>query len=136
MVVVVEATIAGGARITAEYAAQYGRTVLAVPGSRRNPAAAGCNALLADGAHPLLEPSDVLVALGLAAGGRQCWAQPPEAALSGDARAIRHAFAGEPATADQLSGRTGVAPERVSAALRELERSGRLERSRGLLWPR
>lgn len=136
VVVVVEATIAGGARITAEYAAQYGRTVLAVPGSRRNPAAAGCNALLADGAHPLLEPSDVLVALGLAAGGRQCWAQPPEAALSADARAIRHAFAGEPATTDQLSGRTGIAPERVSAALRELERSGRLERSRGLLWPR
>jgi DNA processing protein len=45
--VVVEATLRGGARITAEAALEYGRTVLAVPGSRRNPAAEGCNALLA-----------------------------------------------------------------------------------------
>ncbi|MCZ7536705.1 MAG: DNA-protecting protein DprA [Acidimicrobiia bacterium] len=136
VVVVVEATASGGARITAEYAAQYGRPVLAVPGSRRNPAAAGCNALLADGAHPLLEPSDVLLALGLAAGGRPGWIGPPGAALSADARAVRHAFGGEPATADQLAGRSGLPPERVSGALRELERAGRAERSRGLLWPR
>ncbi len=136
VVVVVEATESGGARITAEYAAQYGRPVLAVPGSRRNPAAAGCNALLADGAHPLLEPSDVLLALGLAAGGRAGWTLPPGAALSDDARSVRHAFGGEPATADQLAGRSGLPPERVSGALRELERAGCLQRSRGLLWPR
>src|SRR5262249_59566347 len=47
VVVVVEATLRGGARITAEAALEYGRTVLAVPGSRRNPAAEGRNALLA-----------------------------------------------------------------------------------------
>ncbi len=44
-VVVVEATLKGGARITAERAEEYGRTVMAMPGSRRNPAAAGTNAL-------------------------------------------------------------------------------------------
>ncbi len=43
------------------------------PGSRRNPAAAGCNALLADGAQPLLDPTDVLVALGLTPGARRLW---------------------------------------------------------------
>ena len=52
VVVVVEATATGGARITAKYAVEYGRTVFALPGSRRNPAAAGCNALIADGAQP------------------------------------------------------------------------------------
>jgi len=62
VVVVVEATERGGARITAERALDYGRPVLAIPGSRRNPSAAGCNAHLADGAQPLLDPSDVLVA--------------------------------------------------------------------------
>ena len=136
VVVVVEATIAGGARITAEYAAQYGRPVLAIPGSRRNPAAAGCNALIADGAHPLLEPSDVLLALGLTSSGRSGWAAKAPAELGSEARAVAHAFGGEPATADQLAGRTGLSPEQVSAALRDLERAGRVERSRGLLWPR
>jgi len=37
VVVVVEATIRGGARITAERAVEYDRPVLAMPGSRRNP---------------------------------------------------------------------------------------------------
>ena len=48
--VVVEATLKGGARITADCAGDYGRTVLAYPGSRRNPASAGTNQLLYDGA--------------------------------------------------------------------------------------
>lgn len=136
VVVVVEATIAGGARITAEYAAQYGRTILAIPGSRRNPSATGCNALIADGAHPLLEPSDVLIALGLATSGGSGWAAKAPAKLGSEARAVAHSFGGEPATVDQIVGRTGLAPEQVSAALRDLERAGRIERSRGLLWPR
>src|SRR5262249_13785918 len=50
VVVVVEATLRGGARITADYGLAYDRPVLVVPGSRRNPSAEGCNALLADGA--------------------------------------------------------------------------------------
>ena len=62
LVVVVEATLKGGARITAERALEYGRTVMAYPGSRRNPSAAGTNSLLYDGASVVLEPSDVLVA--------------------------------------------------------------------------
>ena len=77
VVVVVEATLSGGSRITADRALDYGRPVLAVPGSRRNPAAAGCNALLADGAQPLLDPSDVLVALGLTPGARRLWEHRP-----------------------------------------------------------
>jgi len=135
VVVVVEATAAGGARITAEYAAQYGRPVLAMPGSRRNPAAAGCNALIADGAHPLLDPSDVLIALGLATSGGSGWASKAPTKLGAEARAVAHSFGGEPATADQIAGRTGFAPAQVSEALRELERAGRIERRRGLLWP-
>ena len=62
IVVVVEANATGGAQITARIAAEYGRGVFALPGSRRNPAAAGCNALLADGAEPLLDPGDLLIA--------------------------------------------------------------------------
>jgi DNA processing protein len=137
VVVVVEATIAGGARITAGFALDYGRTVLAMPGSRRNPAAAGCNALLADGAHPLLDPDDVLVALGLTPGGRRGWgAPPPSADPTGDAAALLRACGGEPATADQLASRTGFAPDRVALAVRDLERGGWMARDRGYCWPR
>lgn len=134
VVVVVEATVSGGARITAEHALRYGRSVLAVPGSRRNPAAVGCNALLADGAHPLLDPSDVLLAVGLSASAR--WPAPePPASLSADGAAALRALAGEPATLDQLAGRTGLAPGALALALVELERAGRALRSRGLWWP-
>ena len=62
--VVVEATATGGARITAEDAVRYGRDVFALPGARRNPAASGCNQLIADGAQVLLDPGDLLIALG------------------------------------------------------------------------
>jgi DNA processing protein len=133
VVVVVEATARGGARITAERAVEFGRPVLAMPGSRRNPAAAGTNALIADGAEPLLEPSDVLLALGLTPGSRRLDARE---APHGDAAAVLRACGGEAATLDQLTSRTTLAPDRVALAVRELERAGWIERSRGLCWPR
>jgi DNA processing protein len=133
VVVVVEATARGGARITAERAAEYGRPVLAVPGSRRNPSAAGTNALIADGAHPLLEPSDVLLALGLTAGARRARRTPPS---GGDAGAVYAACGGEAATLDQLASRTGLDVPKVAVAARALERDGWLERAQGMWWPR
>jgi DNA processing protein len=130
--VVVEATLKGGARITAEHAIEYGRTVLAYPGSRRNPASAGTNALIYDGATVVLEPNDVLVALGISGTG----ARPDQRALPlGDQAAVLEACHGEPATLDQLASRTRLAPSRVVSAVRALEREGWMERSRGLCWP-
>jgi len=135
--VVIEATLTGGARITADRALDYGRPVLAVPGSRRNPAAAGCNALLADGAHPLLDPDDVLIALGMSPGGRRGWgAPPPRPVPIGDPAAVLRAFGGEPATTDQLASRTALPPDRVGLALRDLSKAGHVERSDGFWWPR
>ena len=83
LVVVVEATVTGGSRITAERALDYGRPVFAIPGSRRNPAAAGCNALLADGAHPLLDPSDILLGLGMTSCLDRGWSAPTPSAPPG-----------------------------------------------------
>ena len=132
-VVVVEATLQGGARITAERAEEYGRTVMAMPGSRRNPAAAGTNALIYDGAQVVLDPSDVLVALSLTPDPRPADAR---AAPSDDAARVLRACGGEPATLDQLAGRAGLSPPAVVACVRELERAGWMERARGLCWPR
>jgi DNA processing protein len=137
VVVVVEATLRGGARITADYGLEYGRPVLVVPGSRRNPSAEGCNALLADGAQPLLDPDDVLVALGLTPGSRRGWGAPPPRATPGpDGARMLEACAGEAATVDQLVSRTRLPPEAVTVALRALERQGWVEHRRGWWWPR
>ena len=136
-VVVVEATPRGGARITAEWALTYGRPVLAMPGSRRNLAARGCNELIADGAVPLLDPADVLTALDLAGAGRprRGWGEKGRPAPEGDAAAVLGALGGEPATADQVASRTGLAPAAVAAAVAALERAGWVRRERGMVWP-
>ena len=133
VVVVIEATLRGGARITAERALEYGRPVLAVPGSRRNPAAEGTNALIADGAHPLLHPSDVLLAIGLTPGSRRPTRPAPKP--GSDAARVLAACGGESATFDQLASRTGLGADQVAVAVRELERSGWMERAQGLCWP-
>ena len=142
---VVEATATGGTRITANLANLYGREVLAMPGSRRNPAAAGCNALIADGAHPLLDPSDVIAVLALsspasaysamaAARSGAGWGGAP-VRVGRAAGRLHAAMSGEPATLDDLVGRTGSTVGEIAGLVRELERAGRIERARGLLWP-
>jgi DNA processing protein len=132
-VVVVEATARGGARITAERAGEYGRDVFAMPGARRNPAAAGCNALLLDGAIPLLEPGDITAKLG---GSLTAWRPGPPAPERRDEATVLTAFAGDGASVDQLVARTSIGLERVAAALTGLERTGRIEQARGRWWPR
>lgn len=136
VVVVVEATLRGGSRITAERALDYGRPVFAIPGSRRNPAAAGCNALLADGAHPLLDPSDILLALGMTSGIRRGWSAPiPKRSASPAADLVNKALGGEPAHPDDLAARTGLRPDELALAIEELVAAGGAERSRGFVWP-
>ncbi len=136
VVVVVEARARGGAMITARLALEYGRTVFALPGSRRNPAAAGANALLAEGpVVPLLDPDDVVVALGMTAGSRRGGRDRRPPVGSPDGRAVLAALAGEAADLDAICHRTGLAIERVLAAVAELRRFGHATLERGLIWP-
>jgi DNA processing protein len=134
-VVVVEAMQKGGALSTARYAGEYGRDLFVLPGSRRNPAAAGCNALLLDGAKPLLDPSDVLFAIGAGGTLDGGWrARPPEP-LDRDQRAVLRALAGDPATIGEIEQRCPLPGDRLGVALRALERSQHLQRKRGMWWP-
>ncbi|MEZ4718593.1 MAG: DNA-processing protein DprA [Caldilineaceae bacterium] len=64
-VVIVEAGTRSGALITAEFAADQGREVFAVPGSILHPGSVGCNRLIQDGATPLLSIDDLLAQLDL-----------------------------------------------------------------------
>jgi len=63
--VVVEAKEGSGTLITVNCALEQGRDVLAVPGPITSPTSRGTNRLLRDGAIPILDPEDLLRALGI-----------------------------------------------------------------------
>jgi DNA processing protein len=74
--VVVEAAERSGSLITADFAADLGREIGAVPGRAASPRTRGSNRLLAQGAAVILEPGDVLD-LVLGAGHGRVEAVPP-----------------------------------------------------------
>lgn len=64
-VLVTEAPTQSGALITANFALEQGRDVFAVPNSIYSPGSAGTNKLLQDGAHMVMNVSDILTQLNL-----------------------------------------------------------------------
>lgn len=133
VVVVVEAPGRSGALITAEHALDLGREVLAVPGPVGRRTSEGTNALIRDGAGILLEPADVLVALGIgsnavrAGAGGTGMGSPRESAgpkLTGAAAAVAAKLTDEPQHVDDLVTGTGLAAATVLSALLDLEVAG------------
>ena len=92
VVVVVEAGEKGGALITAARAMEQGRTVLAVPGDVDRDSSRGCNMLIRDGAHPVLDVDDLITSLTFVLGPAPATpAQPaadPVLALLGSGRSL------------------------------------------------
>lgn len=145
VVVVVESAPTGGSMHTVDAALERDRTVLAVPGSVRNPVAAGTNGLLAAGCAPARDATDVLVALGAAAPAPRARSRrapaavrpvaPPAAppagggALTADQRAVLDALGWDPTTLEQVADRLDVPLGPVSLHLAELERLGAVERT-------
>jgi DNA processing protein len=115
--VVVEARERSGALITADFALEEGRDVLACPGEITSPLSAGTNALLRLGATPLTATSDVLELFGLSAPGD---ADPD---LTEPARALLQRL-DAPATGDELVRAVRLRPGEAAAALSELELAG------------
>ncbi len=134
-VVVVEAGASSGALITAHFAAEQGRDVLAVPGNITSRASRGCNRLIRDGAMPLTSVDDLLEVLNLDVVARQESAaeQLPE---EPDERKVYQALAGEPVHVDELGARCGMPIARVTAALAMLELKGRVRQVGGMQFMR
>lgn len=57
---VVEANKTSGALITARFAAEQGRPVMAIPGNVDRPSSSGCNQLIKEGAVLIMETEDIL----------------------------------------------------------------------------
>ncbi len=127
---VVQATSRSGALITARYAADLGRTVLAVPGRPVDARSRGTNRLLRDGALVALGPADVLAALGLqlASGDDEAPATPPTASLR---REILRSIAAADRSLDELARELSVPVAAVQAQLLELELDGLIRQEAG-----
>jgi len=121
-VVVVEARVRSGSLVTARHALDQGVDVLAVPGPIDAPTSAGPNALLRDGAGAVLEPADVLAAIGVVAAAPEPASSP--AAVGGRAREVIAALCDRTASRDELAVRLGCQPEELALALAELELAG------------
>ncbi len=122
-VVVVEAGERSGARITAEFAADQGREVFAVPGSIFSPSSVGCNRLIQQGAYPLLSPEDLLEQLRVDRRAAQQQAReliPPE---PDEASLLAH-LDQEPRHVDDLVRAAALSPAEVNSLLTVMELKG------------
>jgi DNA processing protein len=125
-VVVVEVAERSGALVTARFAADENREVLAVPGHPSQPTCAGSNQLIKDGAGLVRDALDVAREIGL----RLEVAPEPEAgdhvlrALRGDA----------PSSLEEIRLRSGLETPALLARLTELELDAKVRRLPGALF--
>ncbi|MCX6071695.1 MAG: DNA-processing protein DprA, partial [Chloroflexi bacterium] len=122
-VVVVEAGEGSGALITADFGAEQGREVFAVPGSIYRRTSRGCHRLIENGARPLIAFEDVLEAINM------------EAAVMADhlperlpedetERSVIGCLSAEPVHVDELHIRSGLPVATLTATLALLELKG------------
>mgnify|MGYP000002899324 CR=1 FL=1 len=129
-VLVVEAGEKSGSLITARFAAELGRDVLAVPGRPGDTFSLGCNRLIQDGAGLVLNTEDVLNALGVLAPKKQ------SVQLEGsEARVYRALLELPEALPDDLAQSTGLSTSEILSVLMMLELKGLVQSSAGRYSP-
>jgi DNA processing protein len=137
-VVVVEAAPRSGSLITARFAGEFGREVMAVPGSPLDPRAQGCNQLIREGATLVQSAEDVLESI--APGQIRPFRQPerPYAAPGPDAdaeerhrRVVIDLLNATPVAIDEVIRQSELPAPVVQTVLLELELAGRMERHAG-----
>jgi DNA processing protein len=147
--VVVEAALRSGALITARLAAEAGREVFALPGSIHNPMARGCHRLIRDGVALVETPDQVLEDMAAALtryaatlpppppgpiqgdGAAPHAAVPAAATADPDYNRLWSALGHDPTGMDELVGRTGLTPARLSSMLLAMELDGKVAAAHG-----
>ncbi|MGH6948183.1 MAG: DNA-processing protein DprA, partial [Kiloniellales bacterium] len=142
-VVVIEAARRSGSAITARFAGEQGREVMAVPGSPLDPRAQGCNALIRSGATLVESAADIEEALsgletrGLAEPGGAPFEPGRSPRIPGDSElgeartALADLLSPSPVAVDELIRQCQLSPAVVHLVLLEMELAGRLERHPG-----
>lgn len=127
-VIVIESDVAGGSMITARFAGEQGRQVLAVPGRIDQASSAGCHQLIRDGATMATSVDDILeelrykrpaeMELPLDSGS----VDSPRVTLSDEEQRVMEQFVGgESHLPDSLCETLGLSPSEVAALLMGLE---------------
>lgn len=132
---VVEANLKSGSLITAAYALEQGREVLAVPGSIYNPRARGCHLLIKQGATLVENEQDVLEALRILPQLSRFTPQKAVVAenkiLEDDHLKLLECIGYEPTKIDILVERSNYPISKVTDILVDLELTGRIDCSLG-----
>lgn len=130
-VIIIEAGETSGALITASFAAQQGRDVLAVPGNIIAPQSKGTNRLIQQGAHPLLCPQDIYEFLNLQDHHEQQAARkvlPADEIETQILKVLRY----EPLHIDEIQAQSGLPIDKVSATLAIMELKGLVRQTGGM----
>jgi len=130
-VLIPEAGKGSGALITADYAAEQGRDVFAVPGSVLMHGSGGTNALIQDGAKVVLGPEDILEELNLAMVAEQAEARQVLPADETEAALLTHLSA-EPTHVDDLQQQLGIPIAQVTSTLALMELKGMVRQVGGM----
>ena len=139
---VIEAAPRSGSLITARLAGEFGRELMAIPGSPLEPRSQGCNQLIREGAVLVQSPEDVAELLqGFTGAPRSTFGgqhpgpsthdEAPEGEGATDPADLAGLLTTAPVGVDELIRQSGQAPGAVQMALLELEISGRLVRHAG-----
>lgn len=136
--VVVEAAPKSGSLITARLAGEYGREVMAVPGSPLDARSQGCNQLIREGAVLVQGAADVIELVSSFDGSPRSTFREvtpltydPAEELAEEPADISALLTNTPVAIDELIRQSGESPAAVQFALLELEIAGRLERHAG-----
>lgn len=136
--VVIEAAPRSGSLITARRAGDYGREVMAVPGSPLDPRAQGCNLLIREGATLIQTVADVIEAVGpidarMVREPMSAFDAKPLPVEAGDPerRGLINLLGPTPVAVDELVRQSGQPAAMVQLLLLELELAGRVERHAG-----
>jgi DNA processing protein len=136
---VVEAAPRSGSLITARLAGEYGREVMAIPGSPLDARSHGCNQLIREGAVLVQAPEDVIELLSSFDGTprsslretQPCYAAVDDEPLTDEPADLAALLSSAPVAIDELVRQSGSSAGAVQMALLELEIAGRLVRHAG-----
>lgn len=130
-VLFVEGTRKSGARITADFALEQGREVLAVPGSILRKSGAGPNYFIQNGAKLVTDVNDILEELNLTMVAQHAEARAiiPDNEIEATLLAE---LSGEPIHIDDLGERTGLSASAIGSALTLMELKGMVRQVGGM----